>query len=235
MKCWICGNIANSGEHKIKKSSLVKIYKNNFDNKEMLYCNEDNNCMVKLPGANSKKLKYQNTICTDCNNAKTQDFDLAYDIFFDYCIQNLKIIFQKRVIDFFDVYGDSFPKQQTDLFKYFVKLFGCDLYKNGRDVPFDLIELLDKENFQTALQISFTIDESKIEEEHYSSGIGTLVHSLDSSIKYKWDMFFPFIKVIYWYNTEINGPFGDSWIADKRYIYLGYTNHEFEKIRLERI
>ncbi len=240
MICWICGDIANSGEHKIKKSSLVKMYKNDFDKKTMLYCNENNNTVNKLPEANSKKLKYLNTICSYCNNSRTQNFDIAYDIFFNYCLLNKEMILRRRMIDFFDVYGESFPKLQTDLFKYFVKLFGCDLHANGNKVPQDLINLLDKSHFKTGLKISFAINETNYYLNNNIMGIGTLSTTQENLILknidiYKWSTYFSYIQICYWYCTEVNGPFGEPWIADKRFLYLGYTNNQLEVLRMERI
>ncbi len=240
MRCWICGSIANSGEHKIKKSSLLKMYKNEFNDKSMYHYNGNNDTFCKIPGANSKKLKYLNTLCSDCNNAKTQDFDLAYDTFFNYCIANREIILEKRVIDFFDIYGDEFPTSQTNLFKYFVKLLGCAIHASGHIVPSDLIDLLDRKLFKTGLALSFTINESEISFEKETTvckmGIGKLVTTQENlKLKniplYKWSTFFSYMQINYWYLTRINGPFGAPWIADSRYLYLGYTNQQLEEER----
>ena len=144
-KCWICGDIANTGEHKIKKSILKNLYSEDFSEHNMLYYKDGK--FSKLQGANSNKIKYVNALCSYCNNTFTQPFDRAFDVFMKYIQENNKNIEKFRCIDFHDVYGKDFGKKQTDLFKYFTKILGCDLYEYKFSVPNDLIELLKKELF----------------------------------------------------------------------------------------
>lgn len=228
MKCWICGNQADSCEHKIKKSLLVKIFENDFKNSKVLHLK--NNKFSEIQGPNSKKIKYEHSICSHCNNTKTQPFDKAYDKFFEYIQNEANSIIEKRVIDFYNLYGKDWEQDQLNLFKYFVKLFGCDLRSVEHIVPFDLPEILERKTFKTALKISFAIHKEKLgigDPNDFGMGIGPLVVNQKSKtntqpIGYKWSIFFSFIHIFFWYNFIPDGPFGAPWIADSRYIYLGY-------------
>ena len=160
MICWMCGNIADSREHKIKKSLLKKIFAEDFKNKDMMHIKYG--IENKIAGANSDKIKFKKVICSKCNNHKTQEHDLSFDTFINFIINNYKVIDKKRMINFQEIYGEDFPKQQLNLYKYFVKIFGCDLSENNFEVPYDLKNLLDKDSFKSRLKITFSINEEII-------------------------------------------------------------------------
>ena len=231
MKCWICGNQADSREHKIKKSAIVKTYSKFFENSKILHLR--NGKFSELQGPNSKKIKYDKTICSYCNNTKSQVFDKAHDAFFDYVQNESSQFLGKRLIDFKEVFGSDFEQQQLNLFKYFVKLLGCDLRSVNHQVPKDLSGLLDKNHFRTALKISFAVNEKKLWHEDpniFGMGIDPLLVKQISEtdtrpLGYRWSIFFSFIQIFFWYNFTPDGPYGAPWIADNRYIYLG----SFEK------
>lgn len=242
--CWICGNLANSGEHKVKKSILKSLYQEGFDNKTMLHFK--NGQYLKIQGANSKKLKYF-VLCDECNNSKTQPFDLAFDKFIDYALNNSKGIIEKRFINFYDIYGNDFPKEQANLFKYFVKIFGCDLSDNGFEVPSDLIDLLDKEHFSTRLKISFSIIEEALRLDNikeYASGIGELITTQNNCVNknedsattwYKFRTFFSYIEVSFWYGLEVEANMGSDWIANKQCVYFGSSDFKLAETELDLV
>jgi hypothetical protein len=228
MKCWICEKPADSSEHKIKKSGITKTYMDSFENSKMFHLKEGT--LSKLQGPNSKKIKYEKTICSYCNNTGTQDFDKAYETFFDYIQNDSSNFLYKRIIDFKEVYGANFEMRQRDLFKYFVKLFGCDLRSVNHQVPNDLPELLTKKHFRTALKITFAVNEKKLgsgDPNRFGMGINSLIGNQKSATDskllggYRWSIFFSFIQIFFWYNFLPHGPYGAPWIADNRYIYLG--------------
>lgn len=230
-KCWICGKDADSGEHKIKKSLLNKLFSDSFKSGDMLHFKDGK--YSKIHGSNSKKLK-QFVLCSDCNNTKTQPFDLAFEKFHNYVIENSEVIIKKRFINFYDIYGDDFPKQQTNLFKYFVKRFGCDLSGAGHKVPFDLVNLLNKDFFTTALKISFSIIEEATRLDDptmFPAGIGPLITSQENvktkaepDAWYMFDEYFAYLKIFFWYGIEVGACLGSEWIANKQCVYLGSVN-----------
>ena len=229
MNCWICGKPAETAEHKVKKSLLVALHGKGP------YKGDDAMSHVKdlkahdLQGPNSDRVKYSACLCADCNNRRTQPFDFAYDQFFQFVIKHEETILKHRVIDFGDVYGASFEIGQRNLFKYFVKLFGCDLAHGGFPIPHDLRLLLDQDQFLTCLSITFAVNEDKLLLPGPAGrpvGIGDLNTSYRNlshkdDPKYRWHTYFSFLHTFYWYFIEPDGPYGAKWIADSRYLYLG--------------
>lgn len=166
--CWICQtNIADTAEHALKKSDIVRKYgKGSYQNlgeKQPIHFKDGK--ITKLQGANSDAIKNQKDLCKQCNNSLTQPFDRAYDKFIEYVIDNYELILERRFIDFEEIYGEDFPDQQTNLFKYFLKSFGCRIYANPDfKVPLDIITILknDLNHFDTDIKITMSINKEII-------------------------------------------------------------------------
>jgi hypothetical protein len=77
MKCWICGGLANSREHKFKKSDLIR--------SSTTWAPDDQPYLVaggmqrRIPSPNSKIATFGKVLCSDCNSTRTQPFDRAYE------------------------------------------------------------------------------------------------------------------------------------------------------------
>lgn len=131
-KCWICGEIANSKEHKFKASDIKKALGKKFE--AYIFNGE------KVQPFNSYKddlIQFPKIICIDCNNNKTRDHDNAYDEFVKYAHVNQKKILTEKKIDFQDVYGDEiWLEKKIDLFRYYAKHAGCKVYTS--EFKFDL-------------------------------------------------------------------------------------------------
>jgi hypothetical protein len=231
VNCWICGEPATTGEHKIKRNLLVNLHgKGPYEGpKEMLHIRDSG--QTRLRGPNAKQIKFQNVLCAQCNNSTSQPFDKAYDCFCEYVLTNEELITKRRVIDFADVFGEQFQDEQVKLYKYFAKLFGCDLAASGMPVPYDVKSLIGLPNFLTKLRITFAVNEDKLllPPRDRPTGFGGLLTSqenlrtrADPNPFYWWDLFFSFLHVFFWYDWLPNEPFGACWTANARFIYLGY-------------
>jgi hypothetical protein len=240
--CWICNKIADSAEHRIKKSDLVNLYGSGS------YKGENSVVLIragqesKVQGPNSKIVKYKKNLCSKCNNEFSQPFDKAYEHFITYIRQNKDLILKRRFIDFQDVYDDDFEVRQRNLYKYFVKSLGCRLANDGYPIPKDLPALLPKKQFRTGLRITFAVSEDLLLfTEIKTAGKGNLKtfvpvsetrptwlekwrakkHGRTGPLEYQWSENFEWLYVWYWYNITPNGNLGSTWIADSRYVYLG--------------
>jgi hypothetical protein len=143
---------------------------------------------------------------------------------------NEPAVLHKRIIDFKEVYGDSFEDSQRDLFKYFVKSLGCRLISARQSVPPDLIALLPYKTFVTALKITFCVNEDimLLPASTRSSFIGKsdltgFVASEAPSVLhgYAWDEHISWFTVCYWYGIQPEGGTGSTWVADAQHVYLG--------------
>jgi len=233
-KCWICGNIADSGEHRIKNSDLKLLFGSNIGKKGLLLFKE--NKVITLQSTNSKFIKSK-ILCKSCNGNKTQPFDKAYEIFIKYIDINVKEIVHKRFIDFGKVYGDNFEEKQRNLYKYLVKNFGTQLAHHNHPIPQDMIDLLDKKHFQTGLSISFAINEVALNayrEKGIRSSVGngsimvnqSYVDGTSSALCYTYNIRYDWLEIYYYYNCEVNGSLGSTWIANNRFIYLGSSTND---------
>ena len=231
MICWICNNCeASSKEHIIKKSDIKRAYGQGSYKGGSAPVHVKNGAMNHVQGADSKLLKYKESLCHHCNNTFTQPFDRAYDTFVDFVYNNSDEIVRKRFIDFSEVYGERFEEGQLDLYKYLAKSFGCRLADAGESVSNDVRELLYKRNFQTGLRISFAVNEDVLilPSEHGNSfiGKGDLLAWPDANDKsinnsYQWSEHVSWLFIWYWYNSHPDGSLGSTWVADNQFVYLG--------------
>ncbi len=225
-KCWICKSPADSSEHKIKKSDLIRLwgrgpYKND---KGLLHFRVGNQKLIQ--GPDSSILKFDKTLCHNCNTTLTQPFDKSYDEFINYIDNNYKEILYKRMINFKSVYGDEFEGKQRDLFKYFAKCIGCRIADAGRYIPKDIIDLLFQEYFKTGLRVSFHVNEDVLllPIEYQGIGIDALYYiqrEPEEYTGYFCGSHYRWLCINYWYLWYPDGQLGASWIADSQYIYLG--------------
>lgn len=189
-------------------------------------------------------MKYSPSLCSHCNNAGTQVYDLAYDHFVYWVLANEEAILNRRLIDFSEVYGPDFENAQRDLFKYFVKSFGCRLVAAGAPVPADLIALLSRKSFRTALKITLCVNEDilLLPESTRSVFLGKSdltrwVSESDPSAQngYTWNEHVSWLTVWYWYGRDPDGKLGSTWIADAQYLYLGTFEPLSPEQRIEYI
>jgi hypothetical protein len=228
--CWICGAPANSAEHKIKKADLVRNYGKGpyLGPSAPVHVQGEKVTFVQGPG--STTLKYRPSLCHECNTTGTQPYDRAYDHFISWVFKNERLVLHRRFINFRDVYGESFGDCQRNLFKYFVKSFGCQLRDSSLPVPVDLTDLLPKTNFLTALKITFAVNEDTLlfprSIRNRFMGHNQPLPSVSEKdptevIGYIWLQHVSWVTACYWYAEIPNGDLGSSWIANSQHIYLG--------------
>jgi hypothetical protein len=241
--CWICGDPADSAEHRIKKADLVRAYGRGPYQGDAAPVHFRDGVATNLQGPGSLRVKYRPSLCQRCNTTATQPYDRAYDRFITWVIENETDILRKRLIDFRNVYGSDFEVGQLNLFKYFVKSFGCRLVDAGAQVPQDLIELFDQKQFKTKIRITFCVNEDT----HLLSlganfiGKGNLQAFQSREAKptddhrYEWSEHVSWLTVWYWYGRNSDLGLGAKWIADSRFIYLGSSSPLSPENRAELI
>ena len=235
--CWICGDHANSSEHKIKRSDIIQSYGNqNYQNIPEHPVHYADGVLNKVQGSNSKYIKYSNDLCSKCNNETTQPFDKAYSLFSNYIYNNRNLIENNKEINFKDIYGDEFELQQVNLLKYFVKTLGCRINDAKLNVPNNLIMLLFIDNLTTDLKISFSILEvlTKFPDDFVKSffQIGYLRKTTENG--YLWQQTLNYLVINYYYLAAPELEKGYPWIADDQFLYLGsietFTQDEWDDI-----
>jgi len=132
--CWICGNVATTGEHLVKKSDLREVFGVPSPG-EPLYLHNSSRKNVRIQGLNSKSLKLNSKLCAKCNNETTQPYDKAWERLSKH-IRSLGSQLPKSYIRANKVFPNNSRRQMRDVQLYFVKLFGCLIHENK--VPLDI-------------------------------------------------------------------------------------------------
>jgi hypothetical protein len=238
MDCWICKKPANSSEHKVKKADIKRLWGNGPYKGENALVRIKNSELLDIPGPNSGIVKFNKNLCAYCNSTFTQPFDNAYDEFINWFESNKNFIYSKRVIDWQMVYGNDYPSKQNNLFKYFAKCLGCRLSDHGDIVPKDIIDLLSKKKFETFLKVSFAINEDVALLPEKDMGIG--IHTLQreqfdgySSISYLAGNNYKWLDMFFYYMYPYDNSLGSPWIANSRYVYVGFRAPLSESMRKE--
>lgn len=238
--CWICGNTATTGEHKIKKSDLERVHGSgrSFTSAGLSYLKSDQR-IVPLQGPDSKHVKFEGVLCGPCNNAKSQPFDRAYDQFAKFVDSQANTLLQRRQIDFAAIYGTAWREQQANLFKYFVKAFGCRIADAGSPVPRGLVDVFSDQYTRKSFAICFAVDENEIDRPAAFSnrlGIGNLIHSIgvDAEAKFTSSGRYRWLLISYWYNWGPYGPMGEPWHRDQQFVCLGSYRKEESGVQVRR-
>ena len=223
--CWICGGHADSAEHRIKKADLTRAYGRGSYKGPSAPVHVRDGVITPIQGSNSVRIKYDQSLCHDCNTSRTQPYDKAYDLFIDWVMFNEPMVLRKRQLNFEEIYGPDWEGQQRDLYKYYVKSFGCRLVDAGQTVPRDLIDLLPQATFRTGLRITFAVNEDVLlmREQDRAGLIGKCGVGLVSSDPraYICAEYVSWLRIHYWYLCPPDGGLGSTWVADTQYVYLG--------------
>lgn len=194
----------------------------------------------RIQSSRSDSLKYPKIICSKCNNERSQPWDKAYEQFEKYIFVNQQSIFKKLFIDLTDTFSeDGLLYGRPNLYKYFVKAFGCRLTHAGFPVPLDLVSLLFQEYFETKIRLCFSINKTMFamhpQDRNNFLGVGDLIR-LDSKSRgtmerFQWYINIGWLRVWLFYDVEIPPKVGASWTSDGACLYLG----EFESATLDEL
>ncbi len=126
MKCWICGEEATTGEHRIKHSDLKSLYPN-ISQDDPLYHRRDGINQKPIGSLKSDYLKSDALICAKCNNERTQKFDMAWQKISNYLQINWNKIINDGAINLLEVFPEDTIDNMTYVQLFFVKIFGCKI------------------------------------------------------------------------------------------------------------
>ncbi|GAB3019391.1 hypothetical protein GCM10027284_43340 [Cyclobacterium sediminis] len=141
--CWICNEFADSDEHKFKKSDITSRYgKGDYSKNQQFQPVHIKNKETAIRGPKARILTFENVFCKKCNNETSQPWDDSYSIFSDYLRKNNSLILKYGEIDFKNIYGTEWENKIKDLFRYFIKIFGCHIATGNTEVSNDLIDFL---------------------------------------------------------------------------------------------
>ena len=105
----MCGNPADSREHKFKRSDVAKASASWTRDDQPYYFDEKGS--RRLQGPDSDTIKFAKVICHSCNTTRSQPFDRAYDLFADWADQKGDALMTESHIDFAEIYGSHFQNR----------------------------------------------------------------------------------------------------------------------------
>ena len=121
MNCWICGNIANSGEHMIKASDLRLFFPDLSQKNPIIHKTDNGKVSKEIGTAKSKYLHYSSKICVHCNNVTTSKHDKSWSVLSNFLHENPRL----QELCFEDVWGEEYRQNMLNVHLYFVKQLGC--------------------------------------------------------------------------------------------------------------
>jgi hypothetical protein len=157
--CWWCRtNPADSCEHKMKRSDLVRQF-GSGPYRELVSVRAGR--MRDVQGPNSDLAKFARTMCTRCNNERSQPFDLTYDRFTAYIHDKERHVLASRSVDLRAVYGRDWERGRDGLLRFLAKHIGCRLAEKAMEVPESIREYLDsgpEPRAELALEVEIRAD-----------------------------------------------------------------------------
>jgi len=132
--CWICGAVADSAEHLLKASDLRGLF-GTVSQSHPLYLHSDAARNVPKRTIKDPAFKSKALLCADCNNAKSQPYDRAWERLSD-DLRRRDSLRPGQLIKINKVFKRPAKEALLDTHLYFVKLFGCRIVENK--IPIDV-------------------------------------------------------------------------------------------------
>ena len=115
--CWWCGSVADSQEHKYKRTDLARLLADGG-----IYWGGDHGGRSIRSIRKSPEVRFARTMCQRCNNRRSRPFDLSYEIFSKYVTLNMTTLWELDCLDMLEIYGRDWRALQTDLARYYASI-----------------------------------------------------------------------------------------------------------------
>lgn len=138
--CWICGHPADTGEHRFKASDIRRLMR--LSQAKPAYLQTNMQATNKEIGsAKSKALQFSKSLCGDCNHARTQAYDRAWERLYDYIRSSWVEIRMRGSLDLAVPFGNAVERQSAalDVHLFFLKLFGCKIVQDQEPIDVSTI------------------------------------------------------------------------------------------------
>lgn len=144
--CWWCGSEANSGEHKYKKTDIIREFGNGAYKDKDEIVRVINGQSRKVQGPKSNELKFRKNICQKCNNQRSHEFDICYDLFTKFIKEHEAEIVKTKQFTFSEIYGNDWENKKINLLRYYTKHICCRLAESNIFIRDEIINFLNGSN-----------------------------------------------------------------------------------------
>src|SRR5207248_2584095 len=164
-KCWWCGGAADSREHKLKRSDLVREFGAPPYHGSRTLHRVSGESSHPMHGPGSAVFKFDPSMCARCNDTRSQPFDRAWDTFTKFLADHEETILATRSVDLRSVFGDDWRAHGASVARYLVKHLICRIVNElpgpiRLDAP--LFKFLDGGASPECLQIDVCLDRGVI-------------------------------------------------------------------------
>lgn len=143
-RCWWCGDLATAEEHRIKHSTLRRVARTDSGKIDLAntYKKADDFAGPLRSLKKGAQVKWRKNMCANCNNARSQPFDLAYDVMEQFIVDHADEMGRWSRLEWADVYGADWEAGAANLGRYFAKQMCCMLATQRLPIPQDLLHFL---------------------------------------------------------------------------------------------
>lgn len=136
-RCWICGGAAESREHRIKATDLKNFF-GPISSETPLYMHSEGIRNRKIKGRNSLNLKYAPSLCSSCNNKRTQKQDEAWADVASFLQSEASPLKTGAKLDLQAALGRNYRQRLVHLQLFFVKQLGCLVVEGNAPIDLNL-------------------------------------------------------------------------------------------------
>ncbi len=135
--CWMCGGIANSREHRYKRTELNRFAPNLNRSKQSskkewpISISFESGNLFYIKSLDADRERYPPLICEACNTTNTQNMDLAYDQLSKWCWENPEASY----INLHELWGNNYLKKIELFYGYCLKILGCEILNSNARLP----------------------------------------------------------------------------------------------------
>ncbi|ARD22788.1 hypothetical protein [Shewanella japonica] len=136
-KCWICNAQANSGEHRIKKSDLKLSMSGKPSQTSPIYHRSNGENKRPIGSLKAEALKFNKSICANCNGSLSQPYDYSWDILSTYL--STASFNTGEELELNKVFGNDSDANLINVHLFFAKIFGCAVSESGFSLDLEIL------------------------------------------------------------------------------------------------
>jgi hypothetical protein len=135
--CWICNAQANSGEHIIKKSDLKLSMSGEINQKSPIHHRLNGEKKRPIGSLKAEALKFNKSICTNCNGSLSQPYDYSWAILSRYLHT---VSFETgEELELSKVFDSDISSNLNNVHLFFAKIFGCSVVESDFRLDLDIL------------------------------------------------------------------------------------------------
>ena len=156
--CWICGSLADSAEHSIKRTDIQRhIGKGTYKAKNRVVRIDEDGKRRFLQSDNASLLKRSHSLCSYCNNTRSQPWDRAYTQLMSWIFSHEGRIRKSRKVDLRLVSQKATGQFARNAYRYVAKAFGCALLESKAPIPVELPGYLNGSRTSIPMYVYFAV------------------------------------------------------------------------------